>query len=255
MSRKKFIAANWKLHKNQKESKAFLETFLAGVDTDNDIVICPTFTSLSTVAELINHSKVQLGAQNLSQHKSGAYTGEVSAEMLVELGVRQVIIGHSERRLCFGEDDNSINAKVQAALGAGLGVILCCGESDLQREQGLTDSWVSNQIKSALRDIQIDDIFNHLVIAYEPIWAIGTGKTCDSAEANRVIKVIRQQFRDIFGADNSDRIRILYGGSVKSNNASELISESDIDGALVGGASLDPSEFLKIITNSVACYN
>ena len=256
MSRTKFIAANWKLNMKQSEAKAFVESFLTqlqAIKTDVDVILCPSFTSLATVAALTKNSQVQLGAQNFSQYASGAYTGEINAEMLLEIGVKQIIIGHSERRVVFKEDDSIINAKVKTAFAAGLNVILCCGESDEQREAGLTDTWVAQQIASAIQGIDTAVLSDKLVIAYEPIWAIGTGKTCAATEANRVIKVIRNQLKAL--NKDYEQIRILYGGSVKSSNATEILTQSDIDGALVGGASLDPVEFSKIVANSVACYN
>lgn len=250
MSRQKFIAANWKLNIKQSEAKDFLLRFSPISQASPEIVLCPSFTSLATVASQIQDTEIQLGAQDMSQYSSGAYTGEISAEMLLEIGVQHIIIGHSERRMIFKEDDSIVNAKMNAALNAGLRPILCCGESEQQREQGQTDIWVSGQIAAALENLDLDKLGTNFVVAYEPIWAIGTGKVCDSSEANRVISVIRAKLKEILGDQKSSQIRILYGGSVKSSNVSELMSQSDIDGALVGGASLDPIEFAKIINNA-----
>jgi len=245
MTRKAFVAGNWKLNKNISETKELSSALEAGLgEGAADAAIIPTFTSLAEAKS--NISKVALGAQDLSQYESGAYTGEISAEMLLELGVEYVLVGHSERREHFKEDDSIINAKTARALEAGLKVILCCGESLETREAGKTDEWVCGQIKSGLEGIQADA--SNLTIAYEPIWAIGTGKVCESEEANRVIKVIRAQVAEIYGQEAADQIRILYGGSVKSTTIAEQISQSDIDGALVGGASLKADEFLKIVS-------
>jgi triosephosphate isomerase len=251
MRRKPLIAGNWKLNKNITETKAFAKELQdkvqpKGLDQKLDIMIIPVFTSLNAAAESLgDNSIIQLGAQDLCQYKSGAYTGEVSAEMLQEIGVSTVLVGHSERREIFGETDAIINAKLIRAFEAGLNVILCCGEPLNIREQGQTDEWVSRQIEEALS--KITDIKNKLVIAYEPIWAIGTGKTCDAAEANRVIKTIRNKIASICSNEVASSIRILYGGSVKSNSIEEQMSQSDIDGALIGGASLIAEEFLSII--------
>jgi len=191
-----------------------------------------------------------VSAQDISQFDNGAYTGEISAEMLKEIGVDTVLVGHSERREIFKEDDSIINAKTIQALKNSLRVILCCGESDAIRSENKTDEWIKAQISSGLQNISADSLAN-IVIAYEPIWAIGTGKTCDSVEANRVIKMIRDHLATLYSKDLADKMQILYGGSVKSSNAAELLSQSDIDGALVGGASLKAEEF-SLIVNAAA---
>ncbi len=249
MTRKVLIAGNWKLNKNSQETREFLgalEKFLLShSQIKSEVVVFPTFTSLAAAQTQIQKSK--LGAQNLSEHISGAFTGEVSAEMLKELSVTYVLVGHSERREIFKEDDKTLNAKVLRALNAGLKVIFCCGESLQTREAGLTDTWIQNQIKEGLQNVAKDNISDNIVIAYEPIWAIGTGKTCEASEANRVIRLIREQITILFGETNAQQMRILYGGSVKASTITEQMQESDIDGALIGGASLSIDEFCSII--------
>ncbi len=251
MARKPLIAGNWKLNKGIKETTEFivaLEKFIKEQKistTKVEVAIIPTFTSLAAAKSQLSTTK--LGAQDLSQHASGAFTGEVSAEMLLEQGVDYVLIGHSERREIFKEDDATINQKVLRALSAGLKVIFCCGESLSTREAGNTDAWVAKQTELGLAGVAKDKFADNIVIAYEPIWAIGTGKTCDSAEANRVIQVIRNQIRILFGMDNADNVRILYGGSVKPSSIAEQMAQSDIDGALIGGASLVVEDFTSII--------
>lgn len=253
MSRKKIIAGNWKLNMNQAETKLFLSSLTSKLKKEDlqevEVIICPTFTSLATASELIKstNSNIHLAAQDLSQYKSGAYTGEISAAMLQEIGVSSVLVGHSERREYFKEDDAVINAKLKAALEAGLQVILCCGESEATRDAGNTDAWVTGQIEAALTGIQTQSLSSNIVIAYEPIWAIGTGKTCDCSEANRVIKLIRTKVAQLAGDQQADKVRILYGGSVKASTIEETMKESDIDGCLVGGASIKEDEISAII--------
>lgn len=259
MNRKPLIAGNWKLHKNIAETKELTQAIAKKVQSNSsfsenlEVMICPTFTSLSAAKEMINGSQIKLGAQDLSEHESGAYTGEVSAEMLEEIGVSDVLIGHSERRQIFNENDDVIKAKVQRAFATSLNVVLCCGESLEIREANETDKYVTSQIASALEGVEAhDNLAQRLVIAYEPIWAIGTGKTCDSAEANRVIKAIRAKLADIFNAQLAEKIRILYGGSVKPSTIEEQMAQSDIDGALIGGASLKADDFNEIIEKTAA---
>jgi len=248
--RKPIIAGNWKLNKNQEEARTLASELAKGLDNlQAEAIIFPTFTSLATAAESIEGSPIKLGAQNFCQFNSGAYTGEISIEMLKEIGVKVLLIGHSERREIFNEDDSVINAKLSQALKSGLEIILCCGESLETREAGKTDEWVKAQIEKALENNEISD-FNKFTIAYEPIWAIGTGKTCDSAEANRVIKIIRDKVKDLLGDSAAEQIRILYGGSVKPSSIEEQMAQSDIDGALVGGASLKAGDFLSIISGA-----
>lgn len=248
--RKPLIAGNWKLNKNISESKELASELTTKITSNNvDAMIIPTFTSLAAAKESIKGSSIELGAQDLCQYESGAYTGEISAEMLQEIGVTAVLVGHSERREIFNENNDVIKAKAQRALAAGLKLVLCCGESLETREAGNTDKWVEEQIESALSESKINSS-EQLVVAYEPIWAIGTGKTCDATEANRVIKVIRAKLAGILGKDLAEETRILYGGSVKPNTIEEQMAQSDIDGALVGGASLKAEDFAQIIAGA-----
>ena len=256
MQRKYLIAGNWKLNMTQAQTESFLSELTEAINsikniTEIETMVIPAFTSLEKAKNTIQSQSLpfKLGAQDLSQYDSGAYTGEISAEMLIEIGVEYVLVGHSERREIFLENDNVINAKLNQALSKGLKVILCCGESESTRDSGKTDEWVCHQIESALQGIDISklDLINNLVIAYEPIWAIGTGKVCQADEANRVISVIRNKLAKLLGANVSDQIRILYGGSVKGSNIDEIIQQSDIDGALVGGASLKKDDIVAII--------
>ena len=237
--RKVVIAGNWKMHKNQAESLAFVQTFKSEIDNTEEtreIVLCAPFTSLALMSKNLHGSRIKLGAQNIHWEEKGAYTGEIAGAMLTEIGVSYVIVGHSERRQYFGETDETVNLRLKAAQSFGLKPILCVGETKEQRDAGETEVVIVNQIKKGL--IEVDQ--NNLIIAYEPIWAIGTGDTCDSTEANRVIGVIRQQLK------NQD-VSIQYGGSVKPNNIDEIMAQPEIDGALVGGASLDAINFARIV--------
>ncbi|MEO0539294.1 MAG: triose-phosphate isomerase [Cyanobacteria bacterium P01_A01_bin.105] len=233
------IAGNWKMHKTQADSLAFLQGFLPHLTETPDareVVLCAPFTALTTLSRNLHGTRVRLGAQNVHWEASGAYTGEVSAEMLTELSVRYVVVGHSERRQYFGETDETVNQRLKAAQVAGLRPILCVGETKAQRDAGETEALIIGQIERGL--VAVDQ--TNLVIAYEPIWAIGTGDTCDAKEANRVIGTIRQQLK------NPD-VPIQYGGSVKPGNVDEIMAQSEIDGALVGGASLAPENFARIV--------
>jgi len=260
MSRKPIIAGNWKMNLLQSEAKSVFEgvkEFVKDYSAKDlpTIIIAPVFTSISAVHSVkcdcgCGGTKISVAGQNCHWEKSGAYTGEISVEMLKDAGCDYVIIGHSERRQYFSETDEMINKKAKAILAGGLIPIICCGETLEQRESGVTDSWISGQIKAALNGISSDDVAKS-VIAYEPIWAIGTGKTCDSDEANRVIAMIRNTVKEVAGAQAADSIRILYGGSVKPNTIAEQMSKSDIDGALVGGASLKAESFNEIIANTM----
>jgi len=237
--RKIVIAGNWKMFKTQAESQEFLLGFLPSLEEtppEREAVLCVPFTDLNTMSKNMHGTRVQLGAQNVHWEASGAYTGEISAPMLVEIGVRYVIIGHSERRQYFGETDETVNLRLKAAQSFGLIPILCVGESKRQRDAGETESLISMQLQKDLVDIDQ----HNLVIAYEPIWAIGTGDTCEAKEANRVIGLIRSQL------SNPD-VPIQYGGSVKPNNIDEIMAQPEIDGALVGGASLEPNDFARIV--------
>jgi len=252
MARKPIIAGNWKLNKTVKEAVEFTEGLKKVVCNINraslpEVVIAPVFTSLYSVNEVLKGGNcIKLSSQNCYWEASGAFTGEVAIDMLKEVGCSYIIIGHSERRQYFSETDDMINKKAKAILAADVTPIICCGESLEQREAGQTDSHIKAQIKAALEGISAEDVARS-VIAYEPIWAIGTGKTCDSVEANRVIKMIRETVKEIAGADSANSIRILYGGSVKPSTIEEQMSQSDIDGALVGGASLTVDSFAGII--------
>jgi len=258
MSRKPIIAGNWKMNLLQAQAK---ELFMGiakyaenyKVEELPTIIIAPTFLSVGAV-ESMRCDKcrplVKTAVQNCHWEQSGAYTGEISVEMAKDAGCDYVIIGHSERRQYFSETDEMINKKAKAILAGGLLPIICCGETLEQREAGVTDSHIAGQIKAALEGISSEDVAKS-VIAYEPIWAIGTGKTCDSAEANRVIAMIRNVVKEVAGAEAADAIRILYGGSVKPNTIEEQMRQSDIDGALVGGASLKADSFNEIIANTM----
>ena len=255
MARKPIIAGNWKLNKTISEAVELVEDIkvkLMDAPTESmpEVVVCPVFTVLNSVAPVIKNTEIKLGAQNCYWLDSGAYTGEISIPMLQDVGVEYIIIGHSERREYFSETDEMVNKKAKAVLNKGLVPIICCGETLEQREAGITDSHVEAQIRKALDGLTSDDVAGS-VIAYEPIWAIGTGKTCDSVEANRVIKMIRDVVADVSGKEAADAIRILYGGSVKADTIEEQMSMSDIDGALVGGASLVAAGFVGIVTGTM----
>jgi len=254
--RKTIIAGNWKMHKTAAEAKELAQALVNGVKAElggsplPDIVICPTFVCLPEVLTTVKGSPISVGGQNMDHRDSGAFTGEIAAPMLTSLGVSHVIIGHSERRQFFGETNQSVNLKTQAALKHGLIPIVCVGETLAEREANRTDDVIKQQITEGLADISAADAAK-LVIAYEPVWAIGTGKNCESPEANRVCKMIRDTISDLYkavsGSSIADGIPVLYGGSVKPSTIDEQMEQSDIDGALVGGAALKAEEFLPII--------
>jgi triosephosphate isomerase (TIM) len=240
-----YIAANWKMHKTVAEAAEFVDALLPQIAaTQSDVVICPPFTALSAVVERRYGTAVKVAAQNMHEEASGAYTGEVSAAMLVELDVEAVVLGHSERRQLFGETDEALARKVPAALDAGLEPILCVGESEEARDAGQTEAVLEQQLQTDLAGVDGSAIAG-IVIAYEPIWAIGTGRTATPEQAQEACAFIRDTLRIRGGA--GDSVRILYGGSVKPENAAELMAQADIDGALVGGASLDPADFAAIV--------
>lgn len=245
--RRPIIAGNWKMNKTVSEAVKLVEDLKPLVKgAAAKVIVCPTFVCLNEAVKAADGSSIGVGAQNMYYKDSGAYTGEISPVFLKDMKVEYVILGHSERRQYFKEDDSEINKKVAAALNHGLKPILCVGETLEQREAGTTFDVISSQIKGCLEglgDRNLDD----LIIAYEPVWAIGTGKTATSQDANDVIGFIRKQLRELLGNDVADKTRILYGGSVKSSNTKELMSMPEIDGALVGGASLDAAEFSKIV--------
>lgn len=237
--RKIIIAGNWKMHKTQAESQEFLQVFkplLHDTDESREVVLCIPFTALGTMSKILHGSQIQLGAQNIHWEAKGAYTGEIAGDMLTEMGISYVVVGHSERRQYFGETDETANLRVIAAQSHRLTPILCVGETKSQRDAGETETVIINQVKRGLVDVDQTNI----VIAYEPIWAIGTGDTCAATEANRVIGVIRSQL-------SNPEMSILYGGSVNPKNIDEIMAQPEIDGALVGGASLDPTGFARIV--------
>ncbi len=246
------IAGNWKMHKTHLEAMRLVQGLaheLAGHDFDRvEVVVCPPFTALRTIQTLIDADRYQigLGAQNMHHEAEGAFTGEVSATMLKSLDVTYVILGHSERREIFNESDSEINQKVKAAFAAGLLPILCCGETESERDAGQTESKVEGQIRAAFEGVKPEAAVK-TVVAYEPIWAIGTGKTATPEDAQATIAFIRKVLSSTLGDDIATAMRILYGGSVKSGNAATLMGQPDIDGALVGGASLEAQEFAAIV--------
>jgi triosephosphate isomerase len=245
------LAANWKMHKTNAEAAAFVEAFLPVLRrSDVDVVVCPPFTALQTVSELTRDSEVGVAAQNMHEEGKGAFTGEVSAEMLLDLGVGAVVLGHSERRQHFGETDPALARKVPAALDAGLVPILCVGETEAEREAKETQRKLRHQVQSDLAGVPADRL-PEVVIAYEPIWAIGTGRTATPEQAQEAIAFVRALVGDR-DPDAARQVRILYGGSVKASNAAELLGQPDVDGGLVGGASLDPQEFAAIVAAAPA---
>ena len=238
MARKKIIAGNWKMNKTPSEAVELVNLLKDLVKNDDvDVVYCVPAIDIVPVVEATKGTNVAVGAENMYFEESGAYTGEISAAMLVDAGVKYVIIGHSERRDYFKEDDVLLNKKVKKAFEAGITPILCCGESHEQRELGVTMDWIRLQIKSDLAGVTADQV-KSMVIAYEPIWAIGTGKTATSDQAQEVCKGIRDLIAEIYDTDTAEAVRIQYGGSMNAGNAAELLAKPDIDGGLIGGASL-----------------
>ncbi|MBR3560138.1 MAG: triose-phosphate isomerase [Oscillospiraceae bacterium] len=246
--RKTIIAGNWKMNKTPSETKAFAEEFKALLPKTKwcDVVLCVPFIDVPAAVRAFKDSRVAVGAENLYFEKSGAFTGEVSADMLADLDVRYVIIGHSERRQYFGETDITVNKKVHAALGVGLNPIICVGESLEQREMGVTMDLIALQVKSALAGVAPEQV-RKCVIAYEPIWAIGTGKTATGEQAAEVCSFIRATIRGLYGARIARGVTIQYGGSMNPGNAQELLSHEDIDGGLIGGAALKPDQLMAIV--------
>ncbi len=245
--RRKIIAGNWKMNKTPVEVVSYMETFPELVkDAEAEVILCAPYIDVMVLMKLADDTNIKVGVQNMHYEESGAYTGEVSPRMLRDIGVDYVIIGHSERRAYYNETDESVNKKLKAAFQYNLKPILCVGETLEQREEGITKDWITTQVRLALEGLTNEQIKN-TVIAYEPIWAIGTGKTASSLEANEAIKWIRDEIRDLYGDEVAEEVILQYGGSVKSSNAKELFEMSDIDGGLVGGASLDPNEFAKIV--------
>ncbi len=246
--RKKIIAGNWKMNKNLSESISLISGIKNGIpqNVGAEVIVCPPFTSLETVHSLIEDAPISLGAQNMYFENNGAFTGEISADMLKSVGCKFVILGHSERRHIFGETDEIVNKKIKQAVNNGLNPIFCVGETLEERESGKEFEIIEKQITSGLSGISAED-FNKIVIAYEPVWAIGTGKTASPEQAQEIHKFIRELISKLYSQLHAENVRILYGGSVKPNNAADLLSQSDIDGALVGGACLQAESFLQII--------
>jgi triosephosphate isomerase (TIM) len=246
--RKKMMAANWKMYKTPTETREYFHAFLplvAGHDRD-EIVVCPPYTDIDAAIASVKHSHVAIGAQNVHWKHDGAYTGEISASMLLAVGVTHVIVGHSERRQYFGETDDTVNLRLKTALESGLTPICCVGEVLEEREAGATDDVLRRQCVRAFHSISAKKAAK-LVVAYEPVWAIGTGKTATPEIAAEAHAVIRKEAAGILGEQFASQLRILYGGSVKPENASALMAQEEIDGALVGGASLDPKSFAAIV--------
>ena len=244
------IAGNWKMFKTVQETIVFVKELRSAVkDVGVDIVVAPPFTGVHAAAEAARNTGIDIGAQDLYWEKEGAFTGEVSAPMIKEAGAEYVIIGHSERRRLFADTDATVNRKIFAAIAAELTPIVCVGETLEERERNETLAVLDRQIKDGLDRLTAEQVAE-IVVAYEPVWAIGTGRTATAAQAQEAHAHIRQRLRQWFGADAAERCRILYGGSVKPDNIRELIAESDVDGALVGGASLDVKSFADIVTRS-----
>ncbi|MCB2154588.1 triose-phosphate isomerase [bacterium] len=255
MARRPFVAGNWKMNKLRSEAADLVGALIPKVQSvsEVDIAVCPVFTALDVVSERVKGTNVMLGAQNLYTVEkdgklvmNGAYTGEVSAEMLADAGVQWVILGHSERRQYFGETDASVNAKVRAAWAAGVKTIICVGELLEERKAGKTNEVVETQVRGCLKDLDPDKV-KEAVIAYEPVWAIGTGETATPEQAQEVHAMIRGLLKDLFGDAVADAVRIQYGGSMKPGNAKELMAQPDIDGGLIGGAALKADDFFGII--------
>lgn len=250
--RNKVIAGNWKMNYDLSESQNLISKLINGLSGKSlrcDVIICPPFTSLSEASSLIKGTHIKLGAQNMYFTESGAYTGEISAGMLKSVGCEYVILGHSERRTIFKETDDVINAKIKAALKAGLKPIFCIGETLDERESGKEKDVLYTQLSAGLTEISLDQMKN-IIIAYEPVWAIGTGRTATPAQAEEMHEFIRNYIKDDFTLETADNLVIQYGGSVKPDNARDLLSQKDIDGALVGGACLKADSFISIIESA-----
>lgn len=253
MSRKPLIAGNWKMHKGVKETEDFLKDLVRAIPEEIfekvEVAVCPPFTSLYIASQILKNTQISLGAQDVFYEKEGAFTGEISPLMLRELNVKYVIVGHSERRKIVGEGDEVISKKVKAVVEEDMVPILCVGETLEEREKGIEKDIVEKQIFEGLKFVKGEEDF---VIAYEPVWAIGTGKTATPEIAGEMHAFIREKLKKIFGEEKSENVKILYGGSIKPENISSLISHPEIDGGLVGGASLKKDSFLGIIKNSIS---
>lgn len=242
-----FIAGNWKMYKTTAEAKKFAEEFKKiYIPSDVRVAIFAPYTQLAALAEEFKGTGIGVGAQNVHYEKEGAFTGEISIPMLAEIGVEYCIVGHSERRQYFNETDETVNLKAKALLAAGITPIICVGEDLYQREHDFQDKLVAEQVANALDGIPAEDV-KKIVIAYEPIWAIGTGRTATPIQANHMCEVIRDEITNLYDEDTADEVVIQYGGSVKPENATEILNMEEIDGALVGGASLDPAKFIEIV--------
>ena len=253
MSRRTLIAGNWKMYKTPSESREMVQELVAliGEDPEVEVLVCPSFTGLAAVGEVVSGTPVQLGAQNVHWEDQGAFTGEISAGMLLEYGCRYVIIGHSERRQYFEESDETINRKLRQVVGTELLPILCVGESLEQREAGRVQEVITGQLEQGLAGLSEAQISN-LVLAYEPVWAIGTGRTATPEIAEQVHASIRDWLANHYSGELSSRLRILYGGSVKPENTAQLMAQENLDGALVGGASLEAQSFARIVSEATA---
>ncbi|MDE6798348.1 MAG: triose-phosphate isomerase [Ruminococcus sp.] len=252
-TRKAIIAGNWKMNKTRPEAKELLEAIkplVANAEGNVEVIACVPFTNLETAINTTAGSNVKIGAENVHFEKSGAYTGEISADMLAELGVEYVVIGHSERRQYFGETDETVNKRLLAAIGGGLKAILCVGETLEQREQGITEEVIAMQTKIALQGT-CEKCIKNVVIAYEPVWAIGTGKVATPEQAQEVCAFIRKTIAGLFNQEIADGITIQYGGSMNAKNCAELLAKPDIDGGLIGGASLKADDFNTIVQSAV----
>ena len=245
--RKPIIAGNWKMNKTPAEAVELVKGLIPLVkDAKCDVVVCPTAVCLPAVAEVIKDTNIKLGAQNVHFAEKGAYTGELSADMLKAVGCEYVIVGHSERRQYFGETDKTVNLRATAAVKAGLTAIVCVGEMKDERVDGYTDIIVAYQTKMALKGLTAEEL-NHVVIAYEPVWAIGTGLTATDEQANETIGVIRKAIAEVYGDDVAQKVRIQYGGSMKGSNVKGLMAQPEIDGGLIGGASLKAEDFAQVV--------
>jgi triosephosphate isomerase (TIM) len=250
--RRKILAGNWKMHLTAEQSAALATEIAAGLKeapVDHEVVVCPTYVALDRVTAALKGTAVQVGAQDMHWENQGAFTGKVSGDMLTSLGIRYVILGHSEQRAYFQETDETVNKKVRKALADGLAPIVCVGETLEEREGGITEKVVETQVRGAYAGLAAEDAVK-TVIAYEPVWAIGTGRTATSAQAQEVHKFIRDLLATLFGRETADSVRIQYGGSMKPENAAELLARPDVDGGLIGGASLKAASFLGIISSS-----
>lgn len=245
--RKAVIAGNWKMNKTPNEAKELIAAMTDLVKgADCDVIACTPFVDLHAALEASKGTNIKIGAENCHWEKSGAFTGEISADMLTEMGIEYVIVGHSERRTLFGDTDETVQKRVRAAVDAGMTAILCVGEYLEQREQGITSELVRMQTKIALGGITKAELAK-IIIAYEPVWAIGTGKTATAQQANEVCKVIRDVVAELYGQSSADAMTIQYGGSMNAENAEELLAQPDVDGGLIGGASLKPADFAAIV--------